>query len=154
MTLASRARQLAQTIGDRPSYTFVDYLARLRRFTGAFAGCGLVAEALTPAYGLAEATLYVVSGAAGRPPRTVALDRAALQRGEAVPVPLANGADGAGAVPMASCGLPVGQHVAIEKPDGRRHDEVGARAARRDLPQDLLGQRWERSTAKSGHFGS
>jgi fatty acid CoA ligase FadD32 len=31
--------------------------ATLRRFTGAFAGCGLAAEALTPAYGLAEATL-------------------------------------------------------------------------------------------------
>jgi fatty acid CoA ligase FadD32 len=88
--------------------------ATLRRFTSAFAGCGLAAQALTPAYGLAEATLYVASGGAARPPRTVALDRAALQRGEAVPVPLA---DAAGAVPMASCGFPAGQHVAIVDPE-------------------------------------
>jgi fatty acid CoA ligase FadD32 len=90
--------------------------ATLRRFAGAFSGCGLAPEALTPAYGLAEATLYVASGGTRRPPRTVALDRAALQRGVAVPVPLADDADGADAVPMASCGSPAGQHVAIVDP--------------------------------------
>jgi fatty acid CoA ligase FadD32 len=88
--------------------------ATLRRFTGAFAGCGLAAEALTPAYGLAEATLYVASGGTGRPPRTVMLDRAALQRGEAVP--LAGEAEDPGAVSIASCGSPAGQHVAIVDP--------------------------------------
>jgi fatty acid CoA ligase FadD32 len=88
--------------------------ATLHRFAGAFAGCGLAAEALTPAYGLAEATVYVASGGTRRPPRTVALDRAALQRGEAVPVPMAQ--TGAGAVAMASCGTPAGQHVAIVDP--------------------------------------
>jgi fatty acid CoA ligase FadD32 len=88
--------------------------ATLRRFTGAFAACGLAAEALTPAYGLAEATLYVASGGTGRPPRTVVLDRAALQRGEAVP--LAEDAEDTGAVPIASCGFPAGQHVAIVDP--------------------------------------
>jgi fatty acid CoA ligase FadD32 len=91
--------------------------ATLHRFAGAFSGCGLVPEALTPAYGLAEATLYVASGGTRRPPRTVALDRAALQRGEAVPVPLADDADGTGAVPMASCGTPAGQQVAIVDPE-------------------------------------
>jgi fatty acid CoA ligase FadD32 len=90
--------------------------ATLRRFADAFAGCGLAAEALTPAYGLAEATVYVASGGRRRPPRTVVLDRAALQRGEAVPVPLAGDQDGAGAVPLASCGSPAGQHVAIVDP--------------------------------------
>jgi fatty acid CoA ligase FadD32 len=90
--------------------------ATLRRFADAFSGCGLAREALTPAYGLAEATLYVASGGTRRPPRTVALDRAALQRGEAVPVPLADDADGTGAVPTASCGTPAGQHVAIVDP--------------------------------------
>src|SRR5260221_1329326 len=90
--------------------------ATLRRFIGAFSGCGLAAEALTPAYGLAEATLYVASGGTARPPRIVALDRAALQRGEAVPVPPAEDPDGAAAVAMASCGTPAGQHVAIVDP--------------------------------------
>ena len=89
--------------------------ATLRRFAEAFAGCGLAVEAVTPAYGLAEATLYVASGGRRRPPRTVALDRAALQRGEAVPVP-AGDQDSAGAVPLASCGSPAGQHVAIVDP--------------------------------------
>jgi fatty acid CoA ligase FadD32 len=91
--------------------------ATLRKFAGSFSGCGLAAEALTPAYGLAEATLYVASGGTRRSPRTVALDRAALQRGEAVPVPPAGDADGAGAVPMASCGTPADQHVAIVDPE-------------------------------------
>jgi fatty acid CoA ligase FadD32 len=91
--------------------------ATLRRFAGAFYGCGLAPEALTPAYGLAEATLYVASGGTRRPPRTVALDRAALQRVEAVPVPLTGDADGTGAVPMASCGTPADQHVAIVNPE-------------------------------------
>lgn len=84
--------------------------ATLRRFADAFAGHGLAAQALTPAYGLAEATVAVAAAGTRRPPRTVALDRAALQRGQAVV------SEGAGAVPMASCGTPAGQHVAIVDP--------------------------------------
>jgi fatty acid CoA ligase FadD32 len=85
--------------------------ATLRRFADAFAGYGLDPRALTPAYGLAEATVYVTGAGGRRPPRTVALDRAALQRGEAVV------SDGPGAVPMVSCGTPAGQHVVIVDPE-------------------------------------
>ena len=84
--------------------------ATLRRFADAFAGHGLDPRALTPAYGLAEATLYVAGAGGRRPPRTVALDRAALQRGQAVV------SDGPGALAMVSCGTPAGQHVAIVDP--------------------------------------
>jgi fatty acid CoA ligase FadD32 len=89
--------------------------ATLRKFADAFAGCGLDPGALTPAYGLAEATVYVASTRPGRPPRTVALDRAALQRGEAIP--LAGDEDSEdSAVLLASCGVPGGQRVAIVDP--------------------------------------
>jgi fatty acid CoA ligase FadD32 len=84
--------------------------ATLRRFADAFAGFGLDPRALTPAYGLAEATVYVTGAGGRRPPLTVTLDRAALQLGEAVV------SDGAGAVSLASCGTPAGQHVAIVDP--------------------------------------
>jgi fatty acid CoA ligase FadD32 len=94
--------------------------ATLRRFFAAFAGCGLAAEALTPAYGLAEATVYVASGDTRRPPRVVALDRAALQRGEAAvrsEAPLDEAGDEAGAVAVTSCGVPpAGLHLAIVDP--------------------------------------
>jgi len=86
--------------------------ATLRRFTEAFAASGLAAGAVTPAYGLAEATLYVASNRPGQPPRTVALDLAALQGGEAVAV----APDAAGAVALTSCGTPAGQQVAIVDP--------------------------------------
>jgi fatty acid CoA ligase FadD32 len=106
--------------------------ATLRRFYRAFAACGLAPQALTPAYGLAEATVYVASGHPGRPARAVALDRAALQRGEAVPrgetvLDAAQAAgdaawedtaaeEAAGTVVMTSCGVPSGQRVAIVDP--------------------------------------
>jgi fatty acid CoA ligase FadD32 len=99
--------------------------ATLRKFYRAFVGCGLAAQALTPAYGLAEATVYVASGHPDRPARAIWLDRAALQRGDAVirgesgPTGAADGeaAEDDGVVAMISCGVPSGQHVAIVDPD-------------------------------------
>jgi acyl-CoA synthetase (AMP-forming)/AMP-acid ligase II len=98
--------------------------ATMRRFYRAFAGCGLSAQALVPAYGLAEATVYVASGDPDQPTRAVWLDRAALQRGDAVVVgqslldggPDDEPAEDDGAVAMISCGAPSGQHVAIVDP--------------------------------------
>lgn len=97
--------------------------ATLRKFFHAFAGCGLAAEALTPAYGLAEATVYVASGDTRRPPRVVAFDRAALQRGEAAvrhEAPLDRAwaeEDETGAVAVTSCGTPPADlHLAIVDP--------------------------------------
>ncbi|QGZ42390.1 amino acid adenylation domain-containing protein [Pseudoduganella flava] len=54
----------------------------LRRFVEAFAPCGFRAEALRPAYGLAESTLFVSSG---RGAATLAVDKAALAAGDIVP---------------------------------------------------------------------
>jgi acyl-CoA synthetase (AMP-forming)/AMP-acid ligase II len=59
--------------------------ATLRRFVARFARWGLRPEALTPVYGLAEATLAVTFSDWRRPFRTARFDRAALADGRVVP---------------------------------------------------------------------
>jgi acyl-CoA synthetase (AMP-forming)/AMP-acid ligase II len=78
-----------------------------------FSRCGLPPAALVPAYGLAEATLYVASAAGRTPARVVAWDREELALGRARLVP----EDASSAVAMVSCGVPAGQHVAIVAPE-------------------------------------
>jgi fatty acid CoA ligase FadD32 len=110
--------------------------ATMRRFAAAFAGCGLPAGAMTPAYGLAEATVYVSSGAPGEVSRVVAFDRRALELGTAVERPAGPGpagpaagpaasAAGGGVISLVSCGKPGGQHVAIVDPATRRARPAG-----------------------------
>ncbi|MDI6105197.1 fatty acyl-AMP ligase [Actinoplanes sp. NEAU-A12] len=77
-----------------------------RRLTAA--GTGLDENAVAPAYGLAEATVFVAADGLDRRPRTTAFDRARLGAGQAVPAEA--GADHA---TLVSCGHPVGQRVAI-----------------------------------------
>jgi len=84
----------------------------LRRFIAAFEPCGLAPAALTPAYGLAEATLYVASGRPDQALRVVAFDRQALQKGEAVAV----AEDDPGSIALASCGRTTQQHLAVVDP--------------------------------------
>jgi acyl-CoA synthetase (AMP-forming)/AMP-acid ligase II len=59
--------------------------ATLRRFVARFARWGLRPEALTPVYGLAEATLAVTFSDWRRPFQTARVDRAALADGRVVP---------------------------------------------------------------------
>ncbi|MBA2675111.1 non-ribosomal peptide synthetase, partial [Ramlibacter sp.] len=62
----------------------------LRRFARAFAGCGLRPEALTPSYGLAEATLLVTASRQPVPgllPAHLAVDRQALAVGRIAVAP-------------------------------------------------------------------
>ncbi|MBP2473502.1 acyl-CoA synthetase (AMP-forming)/AMP-acid ligase II [Crossiella equi] len=85
------------------------------RFAGTFAGCGLDPAAPTPCYGLAEATLPVTAPPVGAGLRTLAVDRAALTAGRAVPA-----APGVPAVHLVSCGTPrLGVSVRVAAPDGR-----------------------------------
>jgi fatty acid CoA ligase FadD32 len=91
----------------------------LRRFYAAFAGSGLRAEAATPCYGLAEATVFVTAASGDAAPRVLDADRQRLAEGELRP--------GTGRVTgLVSCGTPTGQYVAVvdpesccELPDGR-----------------------------------
>jgi len=61
--------------------------ATLRRFVARFARWGLRPEALTPVYGLAEASLAVTFSALDAPFRTARFDRAALADGRVVADP-------------------------------------------------------------------
>ncbi|WND83244.1 non-ribosomal peptide synthase/polyketide synthase [Lysobacter capsici] len=84
----------------------------LRRFADAYVDRGFAPNALTPAYGLAEATLLVAARlrAPGEPLRTIVLDRRELARGRAI---VAAGDDG---IELASVGTPAGVHVLIADP--------------------------------------
>lgn len=96
----------------------------LRRFAEAFAPCGLRREALTPGYGLAEATLMVSITRPGDRPPVQIFDAAALRAGRAVPV---RDAMRAGVHALSSCGLPApGFQVRIVDPVSRRPCPSGA----------------------------
>ncbi len=84
--------------------------ATLRRFVDRFAAWGLRPDALTPVYGLAEASLAVTFSALDEPFRTTRFDRAALAEGRAVPA-----ADG---VELVSVGTPL-PGMAVDVPEGR-----------------------------------
>ncbi len=56
--------------------------ATLMQIVEVFGPCGLRREALFPCYGMAEATLLVTGGPRGRAPRILAVDAAALERGD------------------------------------------------------------------------
>ncbi|GAB2823466.1 fatty acyl-AMP ligase [Streptomyces daliensis] len=79
------------------------------RFREAFGPCGLRAEAHCPSYGLAEATVFVCADPFDAPPSRLAVDRAALNEGKAVPVDESD----ASALPVVTCGAPVGQRLRI-----------------------------------------
>jgi natural product biosynthesis luciferase-like monooxygenase protein len=72
----------------------------MRRFSEAFEGCGFRASSFYPCYGLAEATLIVSGGEAGKPPVVRNLSRAALGR-HRVSVPAVGESDSRAVV---SCG--------------------------------------------------
>jgi long chain fatty acid CoA FadD26 len=80
----------------------------LDRFHTAFAAAGYRPELTRPAYGLAEATVFVTTGPAATP-RVTTFDRDALATGTARPA--GNG------VRLVACGAPAGQLVALVDPD-------------------------------------
>lgn len=86
----------------------------LDRFAASFAPFGFRAEAFSPCYGLAEATLAVTGTRAGARPRRLDLDADALGQGR---VRSARRAAGGGRRTIVSCGMPVpGIGLAIADP--------------------------------------
>ena len=79
----------------------------LDRFHTAFAAAGYRPEKTRPAYGLAEATVFVTTGPAAAPSVTT-FDRDALATGTGRPA-------GTG-VRLVACGVPAGQRVALVDP--------------------------------------
>ncbi|MEU9578048.1 fatty acyl-AMP ligase [Streptomyces chilikensis] len=84
--------------------------ATLDRFLAAFGPAGLAAEALCPAYGLAEATVLVTADRRDRPPVTVECDAEALAAGRVEERP-------GGTARLAACGRPAGQEVRVADPE-------------------------------------
>jgi len=79
----------------------------------ALAPRGLTGEAVTPAYGLAEATLAVTAGSPGHAPQVIHVDGAALVQGE---IRRASAED-QNSQPLVSNGLPLrGSKVRIDQP--------------------------------------
>ncbi|SEH01665.1 fatty acid CoA ligase FadD32 [Nonomuraea solani] len=96
--------------------------AAIEAFDAAFAACGLRPEAHTPAYGLAEATVFVTATGRGERPVVTGFDRDALRDGRAVPH--------TGTGPrstLVACGRPEGALVRVAGDDGRERPggEVG-----------------------------
>ncbi|MYT75537.1 MULTISPECIES: fatty acyl-AMP ligase [unclassified Streptomyces] len=92
----------------------------LERFRTVFAAAGLAPQAVCPAYGLAEATVFVTAADRTEPSVTVECDAAALAAGRIEP---------GGTARLVDCGRPVGQEVRITDPD--TGTELGA---------DLVGE--------------
>lgn len=97
--------------------------ATLRRFASAFATCGFRAAALTPCYGLAEATLMVSSVDAGRLPRSITIHRKKLQGNQVEFIP----PEDPNALELAGCGRArLDGVVKIVEPDSGREVTPGA----------------------------
>lgn len=82
------------------------------RFRDAFADAGLAPAAHCPAYGLAEATVFVTTDTFAAPPKVLACDPLALSEGRLV---LRESADRE-ATHLVACGTPAGQELRIADP--------------------------------------
>jgi acyl-CoA synthetase (AMP-forming)/AMP-acid ligase II len=112
--------------------------ATLRRFAKAFAVSGFPPAALTPAYGLAEATLFVSGAAADASPTVRSFRRSALAAGRVEP-----GLPG-DATELVSVGVP-NEHAAVVVVD-----PVSGRQA----PDGTVGELWVSGPSNgSGYWG-
>jgi fatty acid CoA ligase FadD21 len=95
----------------------------LDRFCKRFAGVGFRERMIRPAYGLAEATLYVATR--NGPPRVIAFDPDKLSEGIAEPSSAETG------TPLLSYGIPTSPLIRIVDPDSRT-----------ECPQGTVGEIW------------
>lgn len=101
--------------------------ATIDRFVRRFGPHGLRPEAIRPAYGLAEATVYVCGTIGSDPARVLEVDREHLGAGRLVPVDAGGDATSPGRTSsLVSCGRPVGQALAIVDPETSRVRPDGA----------------------------
>ncbi|MGE2835897.1 AMP-binding protein [Mycobacterium sp. SMC-4] len=95
------------------------HAATVRRFNERFAAFGLSDSAMRPSYGLAEATVYVVASAGGRPPTAVRFDFEKLAAGHAERCSDGNGAE------LIGCGAPRSTTVRVVDPDSLIENPAG-----------------------------
>jgi long-chain fatty acid adenylase/transferase FadD26 len=95
------------------------HAATIRRFTERFTRFNLRDTVIRPAYGLAEATLYVASTPPGQPPKAVRFDYEMLSAGHA------KRSGNEGSTVLVSCGAPRACTVRIVDPDTRVENPAG-----------------------------
>jgi acyl-CoA synthetase (AMP-forming)/AMP-acid ligase II len=101
-------------------------MSTLEAFADCFGRDGFDRSALTPCYGMAEATVLVTCKPAGAPPATYRLARDAAQQGHAVL------SDDATALSLTGCGFPApGTRLSIVDPENRA-----------PLPTGRIGEVW------------
>ena len=91
----------------------------VRRFNERFASFNLPATAMRPAYGLAEATVYVTSSAGGRPATAVRFDYEKLAAGHAERCEISRASRklGEAGAELIGCGTPRSTTVRVVDPD-------------------------------------
>jgi acyl-CoA synthetase (AMP-forming)/AMP-acid ligase II len=125
--------------------------ATLSAFNERFAGYGLVPTALTPCYGMAEATLLVTAKPAGRPQTFLAADRAGLAAADApVLVPAAAEAD---RVRLVGVGRPAECEVRIVSTEGESVLPEGSIGEICLRGANLAGGYWGRPQESARAFG-
>jgi acyl-CoA synthetase (AMP-forming)/AMP-acid ligase II/7-keto-8-aminopelargonate synthetase-like enzyme/acyl carrier protein len=99
----------------------------LERFAAVFAPCGFRPEALYPAYGLAEATVFASGGSKPAPPVVLSVEKAALGRGEVIAAPAGNDARA-----LVGCGRALkDQRIVVVDPESLLR-----------CPDDRVGEIW------------
>ncbi|QLL09624.1 AMP-binding protein [Mycobacterium vicinigordonae] len=91
----------------------------LKRFADRFAPFNFPARALRPAYGMAEATVYIATRKVGEPPEIGHFDKEKLPAGEAVRCEIGSG------TPLVSYGAPQSMHVRVVDADTGRECPAG-----------------------------
>jgi long-chain fatty acid adenylase/transferase FadD26 len=97
------------------------HVATVNRFTERFARFNLSPKVIRPSYGLAEATLYVATPEAGRPPKTVRFDYELLTAGQAHRC----GPEGTVGTELISYGVPRASSVRIVTPETMTENPAG-----------------------------
>ena len=101
----------------------------LERFAAAFAPCGFRREALYPAYGLAEATVFVSGGSKADPPVVLPVEKTELERDRVV----VTSAENKGASALVGCGRTWAEDhkIVVVDPESRSR-----------CPDDRVGEIW------------
>jgi len=114
----------------------------LDAFCRTFEPCGFSRAAICPAYGLAEATLAVTAALRPGGPRTISVDRDALEIERRARAAGAGGGDDGRAQVLVPSGAPLpGVDVRAVEPESRR-----------ELPPGSIGEIWVRGAAVAGGY--
>jgi len=114
----------------------------LRRFADAFASCGFNANSFYPAYGLAEATLFVAARRRGALYRTVLVCAQALAQGRVIHMGEAGAPDSSRL--LVSCGVP----------DGFADLRIVDSETRTECPPGRVGEIWFASPSVASGYWS